>query len=167
MSQAEPYRVPRAMRARYEAITGITDRFCEENLNAEYTELSRKLTAALSRKRPSPLATGRERSWAAGIVYALGQINFLFDKDSEPYLSGGDLCAGIGVSRGTASRYAAEIRDRLGLWHFHPEWCLGDLTAESPLRWLVEVNGLVVDARVLPQELQEEAFRLGLIPFVP
>lgn len=30
MSQAEPYRVPRAMRARYEAIIGITDRFCEE-----------------------------------------------------------------------------------------------------------------------------------------
>ncbi len=38
------------------------------------------MAAALSRKRPSPLSTGRERSWAVGIIYALGQVNFLFDK---------------------------------------------------------------------------------------
>ncbi|MHB0979269.1 MAG: DUF6398 domain-containing protein [Thermoleophilia bacterium] len=167
MSQAEPYRVPRAMRARYEAIIGITDRFCKENLNEEYAELSRKLTAALSRKRPSPLNTGRERSWAAGIIYALGQINFLFDKGSEPYLTATDLCAKIEVSQGTASRYANQVRDRADLWHFHPDWCLRDIVAESPLLWIFEVDGLLVDLREMPRELQEEAFRLGLIPFVP
>ncbi len=43
MSQAEPYRVARAIRARYEAITGITDRFCDENLNGEYAELLPKV----------------------------------------------------------------------------------------------------------------------------
>ena len=167
MSQGPPYRVPRAMQARYDAITGMTDCFCEENLNAEYADLSRKAAAALSRKRPSPLDTGRERSWAAGIVYALGQINFLFDKDSEPYLSATDVCAKIGVSQGTASRYATQIRDRLGLWHFHPDWCLQDLAAENPLLWIFEADGLLVDLRELPQEVQEEAFRLGLIPYVP
>jgi hypothetical protein len=155
------------MKARYDAVTGITDRFCEEDLNAEYAELSRKAAAALSRKRPSPLNTGRERSWAAGIVYALGQVNFLFDKDSEPYLSATDLCAKIGVSQGTASRCANQIWDRLGLWHFHPEWCLQEIAAESPLLWIIKVDGLLVDAREMPQEIQEEAFRLGLIPYVP
>jgi hypothetical protein len=29
------------------------------------------------------------------------------------------------------------------------------------------VNGLIVDARSLPRPMQEEAFRKGLIPYVP
>ncbi len=34
----------------------------------------------------------------------------------------------------------------------------------NPLAWLVSVNGIPVDARTLPRELQDEAWRLGLIP---
>jgi hypothetical protein len=29
------------------------------------------------------------------------------------------------------------------------------------------INGLVVDAREAPQKIQEEAVRLGLIPYLP
>jgi hypothetical protein len=32
------------------------------------------------------------------------------------------------------------------------------------MAWMIEVNGLVVDARMLPPELQAEARRRGLIP---
>ena len=32
------------------------------------------------------------------------------------------------------------------------------------MAWIVEVDGLLVDARMLPPELQDEARRLGLIP---
>jgi hypothetical protein len=35
------------------------------------------------------------------------------------------------------------------------------------MAWMIEVNGLVVDARRLPREIQEEAFRKGLIPSIP
>jgi hypothetical protein len=38
---------------------------------------------------------------------------------------------------------------------------------ENPLAWIVEVNGLPVDVRMMPREAQEEAYRLGLIPYVP
>jgi hypothetical protein len=38
---------------------------------------------------------------------------------------------------------------------------------ENPLAWIVEVNGLPVDVRMMPGEVQEEAYRLGLIPYVP
>jgi hypothetical protein len=31
----------------------------------------------------------------------------------------------------------------------------------------LEVNGLPVDARMVPGEVQDEAYRLGLIPYVP
>lgn len=39
-----------------------------------------------------------------------------------------------------------------------------EMLERHPMAWLVEVNGLVVDARWLPPEIQDEARRRGLIP---
>ncbi len=167
MSAGDDYSVPRKMRERYEAVTEITDEFCRAHLNEEYAELSRKMAAVLSRKRPSPLERGRAKSWAAGIVYALGRVNFLSDDSREPYMSLGELCEKIGVSQSTASKMSREIWDRLDLMQLHPEWCLPSMLEENPLAWIVEVNGLPVDVRIMPVEVQEEAYRLGLIPYVP
>jgi hypothetical protein len=44
---------------------------------------------------------------------------------------------------------------------------LPSMLDENPLAWIVEVNGLPVDVRSMPREVQEEAYRLGLIPYVP
>ena len=85
--------VPKNMQARYEQIVALTDEFCHRHLNDEYRELAQYMAAALCRKRPSPVASGQVRSWACGIIYALGQVNFLSDKSFEPYLTMADLPA--------------------------------------------------------------------------
>jgi hypothetical protein len=167
MSAEDGYKVPRKMRERYQAITEITDEFCQEHLNEEYADLSRRMTAALSRKRPSPLESGRMRSWAAGIVYALGRVNFLSDPSREPHMSLAEMCERIGVSPSNASSKSREVWKRLDLMQLHPDWCLPSMLEENPLAWLVEVNGLPVDVRAMPKEVQEEAYRLGLIPCMP
>ena len=59
---------------------------------------------------------------------------------------------------------AARIRKLLELSWFEPDLMRNSLLERHPLTWLVEVNGIPVDARWLPQELQDEARRLGLIP---
>src|SRR4051812_41155228 len=82
--------VPKSMQATYEAITALIDAFCREHLNEDYRELARRMTAALCRKRPSPLASGQPRTWACGIVYVLGQINFLTDPSTQMLWGGGD-----------------------------------------------------------------------------
>jgi hypothetical protein len=33
--------------------------------------------------------------------------------------------------------------------------------------WMIQVDGLVLDARYLRREIQEEAGRRGLIPYIP
>ncbi len=38
---------------------------------------------------------------------------------------------------------------------------------DNPLVWILEVNGFVMDIRTAPRQVQEEAYRLGLIPFIP
>jgi hypothetical protein len=44
---------------------------------------------------------------------------------------------------------------------------LPSLVEKSPLVWMAEVNGLLVDLRNMPREVQEIAFEDGLIPWIP
>lgn len=51
-------KVPKDMRSIFEGIVELTDKFCKDYLNEEYAQLARKATAALCRKRLSPLRQG-------------------------------------------------------------------------------------------------------------
>ena len=78
-----------------------------------------------------------------------------------------ELCEKIGVSQSNASSKSREIWYRLGLMQFHPDWCPPSMLEDNPLVWILEVNGLPVDVGMMPREVQEEAYRLGLLPYVP
>ncbi len=101
------------MQAKYEAIVTITDAVCAEHLNEEYAEYARYLTAALARKRPSPIARGQAKTWAAGVVHALGLVNFLSDMSFEPTMRVSDLWQAFGVSKGPAPQNPAKFERRL------------------------------------------------------
>jgi hypothetical protein len=160
-------RVPKELQPIYGEITAIIDAFCTEHLNDEYAQMSRKLAAALSRKRPSPLLRGKAATWACGIVYTIGSVNFLSDRSFEPYMRMEDLCALMGVSKSSGANKAAEIRKLFDMYQFDPNWTLPSLMDQNPMAWMITVNGLIVDARHAPRELQEEAYRKGLIPYIP
>jgi hypothetical protein len=157
-------RVPRAMRERADEIIAITDGVCAVHLDDEYAQLARRLVARLARKRPSPLARGGARIWAAGVVYALGQINFLFDRSQTPHMTPAELATALGVVKTTMANKAGHINRLLGLGAFEAELTRVAVLEEHPLAWLVEVDGLIVDARALPPDMHEEARRLRLIP---
>jgi len=159
--------VPAQMKHAVESIVELTDGFCREYLNDEYAQLSRELAAALSRKRPSPLLRGSFDTWACGIVYALGYVNFLFDKSVGPFVNADQLCNAFGVAKSTGYQKSKYIRDMFRMSQFDPEWCLPSMVERNPLVWMIEVDGLAVDARWLPREIQEIAFEKGLIPYVP
>lgn len=160
-------KVPKEMQTIYETIIGLTDPFCEKHLSEEYAQLTRQLTAALCRKRPSPLAKGRANSWACGIIYALGFVNFLFDKSHQPYLSAADLCSAFGISTSTGGAKSSEIRRIMDMSQFDPNWCLPSLMGENPMAWMISVNGYIIDARSAPLEIQRVAYEKGLIPYIP
>lgn len=155
------------MQATYDEITALTDNVCQAHLNAEYGDLARKLCAALARKRPSPLSRGRASSWVGGIVYTLARVNFLFDPSQEHHMSAGELCNAAGVSQATASAKASQIMDLLDIYQFHPDWTLPSQMEDHPMAWMIMVDGMIVDVRGLPLEIQRIAHDLGLIPYVP
>jgi len=155
------------MQGTYDTVVALTDTFCRENLNDEYRDLARAMTAALCRKRPSPLASGRPHTSACGIMYALGQLNFLSDKATQPYMAMSDVCAAFAVSQSTASGKARVVSDALHMRLLDPAWTLPSMVDQNPLVWMAEVNGLLVDLREMPREVQEIAFAKGLIPYIP
>ena len=160
-------RVPKPLQATFDAIVALTDAFCRAHLVEEYAQLARQATAALCRKRPSPLATGNLTTWACGIVYALGAANFLFDKSQHPTMRATDLCAGFGVSQSTGSAKAKVVRDALGMGQMDPQWYRPSKMGDNPLVWMIMVDGFVVDVRRMSRAVQEIAYEKGLIPYIP
>ena len=159
--------VPKAMQEKYDEIAAILIPYCDEHLNDEYKDLCLHALEKLCRKRPSPLALGRAKTWAAGIVYAIGQNNFIFDKSQPIHMTAVELVEPLGIAKTTASSKAAEIKKLLKIDHFNSEWVLASDMESNPMLWLVEINGLPVDARTLPLDLQEYCAERGLIPYVP
>jgi len=167
MSKKKSESVPIKMQPVYDEIVALTDAVCGEHLDEEYAELARRMAAALARKRPSPLERGRKDVWAAAIVYSLGNVNFLFDKSQVPHMRTGELSDLFGVNQRTVADKARQIKDIFKMCQMDPKWWRRSKMESNPLAWWVMVNGLAVDARVLPLPIQEELVRAGLIPFVP
>lgn len=167
MSDPADYRVPKAVRPAFEEVMALTDAFCQEHLDEEFAELCRKATAALARKRPSPLSTGKPESWAMGVVYAIGQHNFIFDKTQSFYMSAGEIAEAFGYAASTAGNWGKKVRELLKIRGYDHQWMRSDLVDSLSMVWLVSVNGLIIDVRIAPREIQEEAYRRGMIPYIP
>ncbi len=159
--------VPKDMQVRFDEITQLTDAFSQAYLNDEYRDICRQLTATLCRKRPSPLSQGKANTWACAIIHAVGTVNFLFDASQKPYVPASQIWGYFGLSSSTMQAKSKQIRDLLDMYQMAPDWTLPSMVDQNPLIWMVQVNGLIVDVRHMPRDIQEEAFCKGLIPYIP
>lgn len=175
---ATPARTPKAKpRAKVEAkskaadaladILRLVDDFCREHLNEEYAVLCRRLAEKLGRKRPSPQVSGRPETWACGIVRTIGWVNYLDDRSQTPHVKLTAIDKAFGVGESTGQGKSMLIRRTLKIRPMDPEWTLPSRMDRNPAVWMIRVNGFVLDARYARREIQEEAFRKGLIPYIP
>ena len=155
------------MAEKFAAITALTDAFCEKQLNDEYRVLIHRVVGSLARKRPSPLLKGRENVWAAAAIHAIGRVNFLDDPSQVPPCKPNILYEFFGIAESTGQNKSKEIREALGMGPMSPEWTLPSRLADNPLVWMLQVDGLMIDIRQAPVELQRLAYDQGLIPFLP
>ncbi|OWK44507.1 DUF6398 domain-containing protein [Fimbriiglobus ruber] len=150
-----------------ETIYDLVDRFCRTHLNDEYAVLCRRLAEKLARKRPSPLASGKPETWACGIVRTIGWVNFLDDRASKPHMKLTAIDKAFGVGESTGQGKSMLIRKTLKIRSFDPQWTLPSRQGKNPLTWMLSVNGMMMDIRHAPREVQEVAFARGLIPYIP
>ncbi len=171
MTKKRDFSFPDYLQNHYNEIVKITDPFCATYLNDEYTMYCRKMAAALARKRPSPLLGGYINIWAAAILYTLGSINVLYDKSTQPSMQLQDVCDKLGLSKSTVGQKSAVIKRVLKIKQFDHTWALSSIIEKMPQFWMIEVENdfvhVYADARELPRDIQEMAYKKGLIPYIP
>ena len=159
--------IPKEFHNIFTAIVELTDKFCEQYLNDDYQQLARDMAIKVCRKGPVDIRRGKAKGWASGIIHALGWVNFLHDPATKPYMNSSDVAKGFGVSTGTMTTKSKIIRDALHIIPLDPNWCLPELLEDNPLVWMIERNGLIMDIRNAPREVQEAAYAKGMIPYIP
>ena len=142
---------------RFSRLVELLDVFCDAHLNAEYKTLCREMAVAICQDG-SPVLRGHPKGWAAGIVYAIGRVNFLTDPSQKPHMTAAAMATGFGVSQATMMNKAKVIREGLDLTPLHPDWCLPSRMEDNPLVWMLEVNGFLMDIRMAPREAQVVAY---------
>lgn len=151
---------------RLDEIFALIKEFCGSHLTEGYVDVCGQLLDA-ARGAWLPLQRGKAQSWAAALVHAAGMINFLHDPAFEPYMKLRDISQHFGVSAATMENKSREIRDAVNAFPLDPRFCLPERLADNPLIWMKQVNGIIIDMRTQPREMQEAARKAGLIPFIP
>jgi hypothetical protein len=129
--------IPAKMREKHDAIMNLIEPFSREHLNDEYLGMCRRLAG-------------------------------LLDPSLKPHMKMKSVDKAFGVSSGTGQAKSKSIRDMLKIRQFDLDWTLPSKMADNPMIWLVQLsNGMIVDARSMPREVQEEAFNRGMIPYIP
>jgi hypothetical protein len=78
-----------------------------------------------------------------------------------------ELSDAFGLSKSTMGNKAKQVRDMLNMSHFSAEFQRAEQVVENPAVWFIQVDGLIMDARSVPGDIQAEAFLRGLIPYIP
>ncbi|HLZ62628.1 MAG TPA: DUF6398 domain-containing protein [Ktedonosporobacter sp.] len=149
--------VPKDMQVRFDEITQLMNTFSQTYLNEEYASLCRQVAATLCRKRPSPLSQGKAATWACGIIHAIGMVNFLYDASQTPLVASSQIAGYFNLGMSTMQTKSRQIRDLLGMYQMDPDWTLPSKMDNNLLAWMIQVNGIAIDARYASREIQEEA----------
>lgn len=132
------------MQEKKQALIDLTSLFCEQYLDAEYAELAQKLIKKMSRKRQAPFFYGRLEIWSGGIIHALGSINFLFDKQTQPYIESPLIAEHFGCAASTIAQKSRNIREMFKMRYWDPEFSTQLVKKKNPFANYVFNNGFIV-----------------------
>ncbi|MCA9027416.1 MAG: plasmid pRiA4b ORF-3 family protein [Planctomycetaceae bacterium] len=156
--------VPEALQPRFREIAVVVDRFCNQHLDSGYRDVCRRLLTCFCQPATG-IERGKPASWAAGIVYEAGQLNFLTDPSSKPYIKSDEIAKGCGVSAATMHNKGTAIRETLDLRRYDLEFCIPNRLQDHPLSWIMELpDGIIVDIQHLPEEAKQQLSVAGKIP---
>ena len=149
-----------AVKQKEEQLLNLVADFCAQRLNEEYLALAEKLIRKLGRKRDVPFMRGKPEIWAAGIIHALGSVNWMFDRDNPCYTPAADINAFFGTNGSSTSQKATLIKDLVGMERMDNEWATKHTKDHDPFAQFVMVDDMIVPMTMLPEEVQAEVKRL-------
>ena len=142
------------LQARVATLLEQLDAFCAARLDADYRKLLHQAVESLAAQHAAQLLKGRESSWCAGLVHAIGTANFLFDRSQQPHCPPKEVFNFFGVSASVGYAHAKKARDLLAIAPLARDWTRLSLQEPSADPMLVTVNGMTIDARKLPADVR-------------
>ena len=164
--KAELMHVPKKNRQFFYRIIELINAFCDAHLNEDYKEICEHMTGAVCRTHLLQ-SGGSPADWAGGIVDAVGFVNHLHDPHRNLHMTSAELAEGFNISQRTMAKKSTIIREKLDLMPSDPDWCLPELLKDNPLVWMLDVDGSMLDIRMASRDVQEQAYDMGLIPYIP
>lgn len=70
------------------------------------------------------LERGNQNIWVAGIISAIGAINYLFDKEFKPYIPLNEICNYFEVNKSTVANKSINIRKALNIHIFNSRYSI-------------------------------------------
>ncbi len=153
---------------RLNEVARLAEETAREVLSDDYAALAARAAATLIEIAPDRLGRGKPESWACGILYALGRVNFLSDPGSgEVSMTLKELCTLCGVSEATGSNKGREVRELLGVDRLNARWMLPSTVDHNPALWTISAGGFFLDARTFDGDSRDVLASAGLIPYGP
>ena len=139
----------------------ITD-FGNTRLNVTYTGFAQSLLHLIAGTDSLNIHRGRIEIWAAAIVYAIAQLNFLFSIETPNHLTPDELCSWFKVKKTTVSNKAAAIRTAMDLFYDDERFCAPHIT--RIFRFIEDENGFILPSTVSGPESGDMPAPLPLNP---
>ena len=103
------------MDERKEQLIEMVSDFCDSKLDVEHKSLCVNLIERIDKSDEISFKRGKLEIWASGIVYAIAQLNFLFDEAFEPCITVDDICDYFKTKKSSSYNKAYDIRKKLDL----------------------------------------------------
>ncbi|MBW1730634.1 MAG: SEC-C domain-containing protein [Deltaproteobacteria bacterium] len=149
-----PLKLPRVDKKREQQkaqeIAALIEKFGRTKLDPTHTELATKLCHTIAKSPDLALARGRPEIWASGILYAIAQLNFLFDPSRNPPLTPDEICAFFGTKKATVSNKALLIRQTLDLGLGDEEFCTPEIA--DLFRFYETEDGTIIPGFMLEED---------------
>ncbi len=118
--------------------------FGDRRLHDVYTGFALRLCETIADSERLNIHRGRIEIWAAAMVYAIAQLNFLFSKETPHCLSPDELCEGFKVKKTTVGSKATMIRKTLELFYDDERFCAPHIT--RLFQFVEDENGYIFPA---------------------
>lgn len=159
--------MPNNIKNSYLEISGLTDIFCLGYLSKKYVHASRTMVSQLCQSHISLVKPCKTKYWAAGTIHALAKTNQLYATETIPHVPASKVIDEFEISRSTIYKYANLIQQLINVPCFQVPQNHQQQSQATLSQWLISIDGIIIDAREMPHDIQKEAYQKGSIPHLP
>lgn len=94
-----------------EKLTEMIEEFCDKHLTDEYMELSMNVVEEMAGSKNPYYERGNLEVWASAVIYAVCQINSVFDESNDPHITRKDILDHFNTKQSVVSKKAINLRN--------------------------------------------------------